>query len=351
MSLQQILNILSNKKSDNVVNKLFEKPKKDVGKDATHFDYPTAGYYQQADLLFLPNDMGYQYALVVVDQGSRKTDIEPLKAKNSSDIVQALKKIYKRNILKKPIVLKTDSGLEFKNRDLQNELNKMGIHILYAKAGRHRSVSLAERKNQTIGKIIHKIIVNDTISTGRASSAWVSVLPTIVEAINKKVEEQPKKNTNVDHSNPKLELLNIGQKVRLMLDNPKDLSGSNLVGRFRSHDIRFDPKERTITDILLKPNQPPMYVLNGEEIGYTRNQLQLIEPNEKKPENVIANIKDAKNRYEVKSIVGHKIVKGKRLYLVWWKGYKKKEATYEPENNLMEDVPQMLIRYKNKHNL
>ena len=50
------------------------------------------GHYQQADLLFLPDDQGLKYALVVVDCASRLADAEPLKSKNPDTIVNGLKK-------------------------------------------------------------------------------------------------------------------------------------------------------------------------------------------------------------------------------------------------------------------
>jgi hypothetical protein len=43
------------------------------------------------------------------------------------------------------------------------------------------------------------------------------------------------------------------------------------------------PKERVIKEIIIKPNSPPLYLLDGnigkkkfEPIGYTKNQLQVI---------------------------------------------------------------------------
>ena len=47
------------------------------------------GYIYQADLLFLPNDEGYKYALVVVDIGSGLCDAEPLKSKKTTEVKSA----------------------------------------------------------------------------------------------------------------------------------------------------------------------------------------------------------------------------------------------------------------------
>lgn len=65
-----------------------------------------------------------------------------------------------------------------------------------------------------------------------------------------------------------------------MLDEPKNVMGEKQIGKFRSGDIRFDPKVRIIKRILLKSNKSSMYLLdelNGvEKVVYTKNELQVI---------------------------------------------------------------------------
>ena len=101
------------KKEVTLIDKLYERPKKDKGLEATTFSYPNPGYYDYADVLFLPNDKGYIYCLVVVDQGNRLVDAEPLKNKTSETVLEAFKAIYKRDIIKKPKIVTTDAGKEF----------------------------------------------------------------------------------------------------------------------------------------------------------------------------------------------------------------------------------------------
>ena len=68
----------------------------------------------QADLLFLPNDDGYKYALVVVDVATGDTDAEPIKNKTPRDVMNAIKNIYERKYLNVPTFeLVVDSGNEF----------------------------------------------------------------------------------------------------------------------------------------------------------------------------------------------------------------------------------------------
>jgi hypothetical protein len=81
-------------------------------------------------------------------------------------------------------------------------------------------------------------------------------------------------------------LLEIGTKVRRALDEPREVhtTGRKLHGRFRATDLRWDPKERTVDNILINAGHPPVYVLDGDTtVAYTKTQLQVIDPNETKP--------------------------------------------------------------------
>lgn len=349
-----INNLLSGKKkkpveTTSIVDKLYEKPPKEKADDKAHFDYINPGYIQQADLLFLPNDKGNQYALVVTDQGSRKVDAEPLKSKTSIDVLKAFQAIYKRSILAIPKQLTCDSGSEFHGEVIKG-LAKLGIDISYGVPGSHRMLGLVERKNQTIGSIIHKLIVHDQIASGNDSSAWVEVLPTIVKAINHQVEERMK-TVNKNPEWPKsskyvIDLLKQGDKVRVALENPMSLTGDKLHGKFRSSDIRWNPKIRTIQYVLVKPGQPIMYSLDGDDRAYTRTRLQLVSDNETKPEKaIIANDSD---RFEVEKILDKKSENKKVYYLVKWRGYPKSEATYELKSELIKEIPQMIASFEAK---
>ena len=98
------LKILSSEKENSIVKNLTKQPPKEPRSVMPHtYTYaPKENASQQADLLFLPNDDGYKYLLVVVDIATRKVDAQQLKSKDSNDVKEALKKIYKRKILKTP---------------------------------------------------------------------------------------------------------------------------------------------------------------------------------------------------------------------------------------------------------
>src|ERR1700679_2620804 len=73
--------------------KLFKKPQKDNTTNTPHFNQTyDKNVDHQANLIFLPNDNGYKYVLVVIDITTRLSDAVPLKTKNSTEVIKAFKK-------------------------------------------------------------------------------------------------------------------------------------------------------------------------------------------------------------------------------------------------------------------
>ena len=79
---------------------LYKKPKKDTTKEVPHMQDIEANAVMQCDLLYLPDDRNYKYALVCVDVGSGLTDAEPLKERDAAAVLAAFKKITSREPLK-----------------------------------------------------------------------------------------------------------------------------------------------------------------------------------------------------------------------------------------------------------
>jgi hypothetical protein len=313
-----------------------------------HFDNTIPNYTHQADLLFLPTDDGYHYALVVVDAATRKTDSEPLKNKTAADVLDAFKKIYARGILKFPKQLETDPGTEFKGA-VKKYFNDKGAYVRYGLPGRHRMQALVEKKNQTIGTALLKRQTAQELLTGEPSKEWVEDLPTIVKAIDKNL---PEKKKYPDTPTGDLNILRTGTKVRVALDEPRDATaGNKLHGKFRSGDIRWDPKERVIRQANLEPGQPPLYLLDGpygtlkvDRVYYTKNQLQVIPKNEKLPPTSV--IRGQPEHYIVEKIIGRKKIRNGIFYKIKWKGYDEKDSTWESRVDLLQTVPKLVNDYE-----
>ena len=336
-----------------VTKKLFEIPKKDKGLNMPHIQVFEPNDTHQADLLFLPDDEGFKYALVVVDTASGLTDAEPLNGKTAQITLDGFKSIYKRKILEMPKRLQVDSGTEFKGV-AKKYFDNHGVAIRYGVPNRHRMQALVERRNQTIGKNLFMRMTAQELLTGEPSVEWIQDLPIVIEEMNKKQLKRKKKK---EVETPVCDgescgLLEVGTKVRVQLDEPIDATaGKRLHGHFRSTDIRWNPKERVIKELLIKPGFPPMYLLDGNEgklkiqpVAYTRNQLQVIESNEEAPKPSV--IRGKPKHYIVEEILKKKKVGRKIEYLVKWLGFPLDEATWVPRTQLLEDVPEIVKEYE-----
>jgi len=150
--------------------KLHEVPQREKGDNAPKFQPQKPNMVHQADLLFLPDDKGYKYALVVVDIGSRYCDAVPLKTKSNAEVIKAFNTIYTRrnSKLKVPKRMEVDAGSEFKGA-VKHWLENKGIFIRVAQPARHRQQAIVERKNQTIGHILHQRMNAEELLTGETS--------------------------------------------------------------------------------------------------------------------------------------------------------------------------------------
>jgi transposase-like protein len=279
------------KEDTNLADVLMKKPKPDK-KNTTMPHFTTnlpKDERHQADTLYLPNDNGYKYALVVVDVGTRMIDAEPLKNRDSLAAAEALHKIYKRKILSAPTVITCDQGVEFKS-EFKKYCTKNNIFVRYGKKYRHRQTALAEKANARISRPLFKRMLEEEVLTEKTSRQWVSQLPKVVKQLNeerKKIKLEPEKET-YECFGDDCDLLEQGTIVRVILDAPVDfLTEDRLHGySFRYTDTRWSKTKQTITKTFILPNQPPMYCLDEDEnTSYTKGQLLVVdEKNEKKPD-------------------------------------------------------------------
>ena len=181
--------------------------------------------------------------------------------------------------------------------------------------------------------------------TGVLSKEWVDDLPKIVRALNRKTSAVKPRADKPIASGESAELIPEGTKVRVALDNPKNYTDNKqLNGRFRTTDLRWDDTVRTIKQVVITAGQPPLYLLNGtsgkykiEPIGYTRNQLQVIDRKEKYPPHSV--IRGDNDKYIVQKLVDRKKENGKVFYQVKWRGYPTSQSTWEPRSVLIREIP------------
>jgi hypothetical protein len=347
------------KTTKTLAQRLMTKPVADKGDEIPHFATDIKDdHHHQADLLYLPIDNKSKYALVVADVGSRLIDAEPLTARDSHAVVEAITKIYKRDILSKPNIITTDQGSEFKAK-FKTYCDDNKIFLRYAKPHRHRQVAIVERANSRIAKQLFERMISEEMLTKKKSTQWVAVLKSTVEKLNKLTNKRLKKTKTTDEtddeeikcSGDNCDLIPLKTKVRLQLDAPIDyLTGKREHGyRFRETDIRWTVEPHVITNYILKPGLPPMYIVDDDDsTAYTKKQLQLVNDNDPIPnESVILPSEKINNEdaYEVEKIIDKKKIKNRIHYLVKWLGFGPSHNTWEPRSILLQDVPELIKDY------
>ena len=247
-----------------------------------HFAEYGEDVIHQIDILHLPNDGGYRYALVVVDIGSRKGDARPMKTRNMTEIIKALKSMYRGRILRKPKTIEADN--EFSKKAFKDFTNENDITLRIKAPYRHRSMAIVERRNQDIGFYIFQLQNEVELKSKEPVRDWIKVLPEIIRELNKKYRHKPHPEDDKTFLKPpkcntkmNCTLLDVGDKVHYQLDIPVAAHDpkKRLKPPFRKGDLKFSPNAVRITNIILRPDQPPMYQLEGrEKILYTREQLK-----------------------------------------------------------------------------
>ena len=261
------------------------------------FDVYKKNFTHQADLLYLPTDAGFKYGLTVVDLGSRLTDCEPLKTKSSKAVSEALAKMYSRpiksRILSVPQRIEVDAGAEFKGA-FKTYCESKKIFIRYAEPFRSRQQALAEARNGALSKPLLRRMLAAELITKKPDTKWVNYLPTVLTFLNKRFKRTDAQITKLQKENDKLMevdafnsvLLEVGQKVRYLLDKPIDYTtNKRLHGTFRQGDVRWS-KPVTIEEVKLIPSQLPLYKVATRTNWFTKDQLQVINGEKLPPDSV-----------------------------------------------------------------
>lgn len=321
------------------IDETYTKPtKKPVFDKVKQNTFPQGGYNYMADILFLPETKEkYKYLLTMVDLWSDEFDMEPLKTKEPTEVLEAMQKIFKRKYLKKPKAsIRTDNGSEFKGV-FHKWLFENDILHREAEPYRHQQLANVEQLNYFIGRLLNGYMNNFEETTGKEYKEWVPALDIIRKDLNK-LREKPdgdpfKYDPPLIENIPKYK---VGDLVYRKVERPMNALGHyQNTTNFRVGDYRFDVKNpRKIINVLRYPNNI-RYILNGmTHVSYTENELR---PAQQKEET-----------YTVKKIIDKKVIKKIVYYLIWWKGYLKKNATWEKESELIKDGLKPLIDEYNK---
>jgi len=311
------------------INETYTKPlKKPIYDKVKSNTFPMQDYNFMMDLLFLPTTKKKnKYLLVVVDLWSDDFDIEPLKDKEPASTLTAFKKMIKRPHINLPEAsIRTDNGTEFKGVFSKYLYDKNILHRI-AEPYRHQQLANVENLNKTLGKIFNGYMNTKEEELGYTYNEWDDIIDYVRKELNK-IRHRPDGDPYNDLMEPSTEAepkYEVGDLVYRKLERPKNALGHNQTTiNFRMGDYRFDVKQpRKIKKILYYPNNI-RYLLEGHtNVSYTEAELK---PSEEQAE-----------KYIIKKVLDKRKIEGKTHYLIWWKGYLKKKATWEPLEELIKD--------------
>ena len=255
-----------------------------------HYDQDRPNHTHQIDLLSLPQDGKYKYALTIVDIASRYKEAEPLKRKTAIETSGAIQRIYDRSPLDYPKEIMCDKGREFMGVFTE----KMKDHkVKMSRSLNKKHVAFVERFNETLAKKLFAHQYNEEMSKKKTNREWVDRLAGVVEAIN--VEE-----TRIIGMKPVEAIKLESVKQPEYKDIPEDLPIDSLVRylykpgeehndtRYRATDAIWSVDVYLIDEIRSRENQPSLYTLQGvDDRTFTGEQLQVVPPDTKGLEGII----------------------------------------------------------------
>lgn len=210
-----------------------------------------ANDFYQMDLMFMSPDEHYLYILNIVNMKTRISDVQPLKTKESNEVLKAFHDILTRNVIQYyPKVIYVDNGGEFVSETFKKYCQDHDINLVFTRAGNHKQNAIVEASNNIYKKILNRYLSVKSLEKNEYFNDWIEILYRVRDAINKYREENPIKYKNLlvpyDGPEPKYE---IGQKVYIKLDHPKMLLlNMRMHGdKFRNGDRRFSNEIYTIT--------------------------------------------------------------------------------------------------------
>lgn len=295
-------------------------------------------YNFSADLLFLPTTKNnYKYLLTMVDLATDECDFEPLKTKEPKEVLSAMKIIFSRPHLNKPYAsLSTDAGNEFKGI-FQKYLYDESIYQKVALKARHSQQANIEALNKQLGRLLNGYMNAKEKQTKKVYKEWVEVLPIIRTELNEFRKKSPKELLELEKNKPIPNLLippkyKIGDLVHRHLDYPENALGEKQsTANFRVGDVRWDTQPRKVEQVVIlnAVGNPYRYIISGiPNASFTEKQLMLS--------------KEEEELFEIKQILDKQKINGKTHYKVWYYGEKKKEASWQPESDLIKFVPDLV---------
>lgn len=259
------------------IDETFTKPPKVVFDSVKANTFPMGGYNYMADVLYLPTTKKkYKYLLTMIDIWSNNIDFEPIKDKQSKTVLDAMKTIFKRDIMPKPQAsIRTDGGSEFKDV-FHKYLHDESILHRVSEPYRHNQTANVERLNRTLGRFLNGYMNAKEVETGKVFREWTDIIDELREGLNNatiKLDDEdpysvafPKVKTSSKYK--------VGDSVYYKSEVPLNaLNGKQNTKQFRTGDIRYNLNAKKIKSIVYYPKNV-RYILSGKpNVSYAESEL------------------------------------------------------------------------------
>ena len=278
------------------------------------------------------HNKGVGYILIVIDIFSRFVQVAPLNKKDGITVLKGLKSILETRAFSGIKKLNSDSGREFYNKHVQSYLKSKGI-VLYSIHSREIKASIAERVIRTLkGKIYRYMSHMNTFK-------YLDALPDIVDSYN----NSPHRGLGGGQTPAQIHILSDDDEIKSQFDR---MYKSDIQSRYRTtsfltagQTVRIADNERnyvfrrgfTVQNTFEifkvrkvdKSYYPTVYYLEdlqGENIDGVFYREELIP----------CTLPDF---YPI-DIIKTKIIRGKKKYLVSWRGYPETYNSWVEESHI-----------------
>ena len=255
------------------------------------FDIKQPNEVHQADLLFLPHDTlkrkTYKYALTVVDVASRYKEAEPITSKDSTEVMTAFERIYKRSPLNYPQLLQVDPGREFMGV-VTNRMEKHGTKIRRGTPQLHRDQGIVERFNRTLAERLFAHQYAQEFVTKTDSREWAARLPDVIKSLNNEVTRLTGKKPRIA-----IKLLSVEATPSAPANRPTGMEEKKLPTNalvrylYQPGELEKDSRKRATDPIWsvsihkidhsVTENDEPVlyYLIDAPPRGFVREELQV----------------------------------------------------------------------------
>jgi hypothetical protein len=272
---------------------------------------------------------GYKYLLPVIDVFSRYVWIQPLKSKESKDIIQAFKRILDNDDERHPRRLRTDAARDFTSSKFKEFMKKEKIAHFVTHS--EKQANYVERFIQTIKRKIFRYIVNNN------NPRYIDRLQDFVSSYNQTfhsgIQSKPIDVTSANESKlwwqmywPSAADLKRRRykKVKFAFKQGDQVRISYIRSAFqREYSAKWSAEIFKVTDRFVRQRQPIYKIVDwdGDRVEGTFYEYELQKT-------------DAPPLFKIKEILDYKGRGRTRQALVSWKGWPKKFNSWIPVRDL-----------------